>query len=131
MALIKCPECTKEVSDKAVACPNCAYPISGSQPIPAVQTIESKVIVYGYTQQFLVNPKVSIFLNNVKVGEVGKGGAVEIPLNATSVNFYHLAFKCTRSAEAVVPHGKLTKIKLSWNRITGALDANIVDFASV
>jgi hypothetical protein len=28
MALIKCPECGKEVSDKAVACPNCGCPVS-------------------------------------------------------------------------------------------------------
>ncbi len=27
MALIKCPECGKEVSDKAVTCPNCGYPL--------------------------------------------------------------------------------------------------------
>lgn len=26
MALIKCPECGMEVSDKAVSCPKCAYP---------------------------------------------------------------------------------------------------------
>lgn len=28
MALIKCPECGKEISDKATLCPNCGYPIS-------------------------------------------------------------------------------------------------------
>lgn len=28
MALIKCPECGKEISDRAEACPNCAYPIA-------------------------------------------------------------------------------------------------------
>ena len=28
MALIKCPECGKEFSDKAFACPNCGCPIS-------------------------------------------------------------------------------------------------------
>ncbi len=28
MALIKCPECGKDISDKAEACPNCAYPIA-------------------------------------------------------------------------------------------------------
>ena len=28
MALIKCPECNREVSDKAKACPNCGCPIS-------------------------------------------------------------------------------------------------------
>lgn len=25
MALIKCPECGKEISDKATLCPNCGY----------------------------------------------------------------------------------------------------------
>ena len=29
MALISCPECNKEISDKAINCPNCGYPISG------------------------------------------------------------------------------------------------------
>ena len=28
MALIKCPECGKEMSDKATACPNCGCPIN-------------------------------------------------------------------------------------------------------
>lgn len=28
MALIKCPECGKEISDKALACPGCGYPIN-------------------------------------------------------------------------------------------------------
>ena len=28
MALIQCPECGRQVSDKAVACPECGYPIS-------------------------------------------------------------------------------------------------------
>lgn len=27
MALIKCPECNKEISDKAMDCPNCGFPI--------------------------------------------------------------------------------------------------------
>ena len=33
MALINCPECKNEVSDKAEKCPKCAYPINPSQPI--------------------------------------------------------------------------------------------------
>lgn len=28
MALIKCPECGREVSDRAGSCPNCAFPLS-------------------------------------------------------------------------------------------------------
>lgn len=30
MALINCPECSKQVSDRAVNCPNCAYPVQQS-----------------------------------------------------------------------------------------------------
>jgi hypothetical protein len=31
MALINCPECQKEISNKATSCPNCGYPISESK----------------------------------------------------------------------------------------------------
>lgn len=31
MALIICPECGKQISDKASACPNCGYPINATQ----------------------------------------------------------------------------------------------------
>lgn len=47
MSLIKCPECGKEISDKAVTCPQCGYPIGNEanstsinkeEPIMAVQS---------------------------------------------------------------------------------------------
>jgi DNA-directed RNA polymerase subunit RPC12/RpoP len=31
MALIRCPECDKEISDMATACPNCGAPISAGK----------------------------------------------------------------------------------------------------
>lgn len=31
MAMIKCPECGKEVSDKARSCPNCGNPMTDNQ----------------------------------------------------------------------------------------------------
>lgn len=41
MALINCPDCGGEVSDRADACPNCARPIRGADtPAEGVQTIE-------------------------------------------------------------------------------------------
>lgn len=44
MALIKCPECGKEVSSIAKSCPNCGYPISETQhttePEPDILTLE-------------------------------------------------------------------------------------------
>lgn len=34
MALIRCPECTKEVSDKAPSCPHCGLPLNLEPPKP-------------------------------------------------------------------------------------------------
>ena len=31
MALIPCPACARQVSEAAVACPNCGHPIAGGQ----------------------------------------------------------------------------------------------------
>lgn len=31
MALIKCPECGREISDKAGSCPHCGYPINNGE----------------------------------------------------------------------------------------------------
>ena len=40
MALIKCPECGKEISEKATACINCGYPTSAI----IEQSIETKTV---------------------------------------------------------------------------------------
>jgi|JFJP01.1.fsa_nt_gi uncharacterized membrane protein YvbJ len=31
MAIISCPECSKDISDKALSCPNCGNPIKANQ----------------------------------------------------------------------------------------------------
>lgn len=42
MALIQCPECSKEISDKAANCPNCGCPISVPQPQIQPETPKAK-----------------------------------------------------------------------------------------
>jgi|SRR5581483_4003006 len=114
MALIACPECGNEVSDRAPTCPKCGVPIFR----------ESKVIVYGYTQQFLVNPKVQVFWNGAPVGSVKKGDRLAIDVDADG----EISFRCNmRKASLRVPAGQLTNIKLSWDRITGKLIPQFVD----
>lgn len=49
MALKKCPECSKQVSDKAESCPHCGYPIAGKSDIVGnrrVRTIEKTAKTY-------------------------------------------------------------------------------------
>ena len=43
MALIKCPECGKEVSMSAPTCPHCGYPLSKVVPTKSV-TYENKTV---------------------------------------------------------------------------------------
>ena len=39
MALVNCPECSKEISDSSVSCPHCGYPLNKEKP---VQNVPSK-----------------------------------------------------------------------------------------
>ena len=43
MALIKCPECEADVSNKAMCCPKCGYPINKIE----IETEEDRVVIRG------------------------------------------------------------------------------------
>ena len=117
MALIKCSECGKEISDKAESCPNCGNPISKKE--------ESKLMVYGYTETYMMNPSVKIFVNGVEVGSVAKGKLFEYDI----VEDCEVTFKSVlRKSSIFVKAGRTTKVKLSWNRLTGQLDSEIIDY---
>lgn len=47
MALIKCPECGKEISDKAASCPNCGLPISARNESAQYREINSECEING------------------------------------------------------------------------------------
>jgi len=42
MALINCPECKSEVSDKAKQCPKCAFPFDNQNPKPKETVVVAK-----------------------------------------------------------------------------------------
>lgn len=42
MALIQCPECGNEISDKASACPNCGYPVVGTAHTEGTEKTDEK-----------------------------------------------------------------------------------------
>ena len=117
MAIIICSECGKEISDKASICVNCCAPLS----------VESKVIVQGYTQQFLFAPKVKVFWNDKLVGEVARGQQFAFDIDFDGV----VTCKCNmRSATMPVQKDKINKIKISWDRISGKMILEKVDVFS-
>lgn len=76
MALVKCPECNHEVSDKAAICPNCGYKLLGnnkieiSAKIPLVTSIIFTICVCIYASKYLWN-KSSIIMLIVGLALVG------------------------------------------------------------
>ena len=47
MALMKCPECDKEISDKAAVCPNCGAPVTVKQENTVIDAITGKNLFCG------------------------------------------------------------------------------------
>lgn len=50
MALIKCPECGKQISDKASACIHCGYPIQAEQVILTSISNSKKVAIPSFSE---------------------------------------------------------------------------------
>ena len=48
MALIKCPECNREISSVAKFCPHCGYPLSDEKPIEEVKSDSKKSFTVAY-----------------------------------------------------------------------------------
>jgi hypothetical protein len=114
VSLIACPECAHEVSERAPSCPRCGVPIFR----------ESKVVVHGYTQQFLINPKIRVSWNGAELGSVKKGAVLTHQVAIDG----EISFRCNgRKASVPVTAGQVTNIKLSWDRITGKMIPQVVD----
>ena len=117
MALIVCPECGADVSDKAPTCPACGVPL----------LTESKVIVAAPVQAMLMNPKVAAYLDGREVAKLKRGELAEIPIDHDTT----LSFTAgIRSTELAVKAGAVTRVQLGWDRISGKLVAQVVESIS-
>ena len=108
MAMIQCPECGKDVSDKATSCPSCGTPIKAP---------ESKLIVYGLQQRFLIGGTMKLFLDDVFVGNVKKFDRVEFPITKDCV----LTAKCGVNLSKGVCNikaGEVTKVQIIFRKGT-------------
>ena len=90
MALIKCPECGKEISDKASACPNCGCPVS---EMTTGGVVRIKIGVLKSPTGFNGNQKVSITSNDNVLWEGNVGDVAELSFDApTNITVqYHLS----------------------------------------
>ena len=115
MALTRCPECQREVSDKAYTCPGCGHPLwqAGLRPGPIMQgmrgaasayTYEYKSkrtlfglpllhIVYGPAWMVGFKPaKGIIAIGNVAIGVVAIGGFAAGLISLAGIGFGAICF---------------------------------------
>ena len=118
MALIKCPECGRDVSDKADDCTHCGYPLSQTDQKPV-----GTVTIYGYTGWFLVYPKLKIYFNGKYIGDVShKAKTKEIPITEPT----NVEIKCNiRSTLVRVLPDRHNEIYTEFDRTTGSILAEL------
>ena len=121
MAIIQCPECGQQVSDKATSCIHCGFPI---QPAVAPQIQYAKepeksiAIVYGLQQTFLIGGTMKLYIDGEYVASVKKGDSVEIPIKRNCT----LTAKCGLNpckGKKELKVGKTSKIQIVYDRMLG------------
>ena len=121
MALINCPECGKEISEKAKSCPHCGCPIEASEP-EKVENISDYVVIHGYEETFAVDTNVKIYKGDELVGEVAPASEFKLPIDGDC----ELKFKANmRSRKVSIRKGIDTHVFLSFDRFTGSLKAYV------
>ena len=124
MALIKCPECNKEISDQSELCIHCGYPIKKYQE---EQSVSQNICVYQDTKYDLTE-LVEYIVNNVRQDERFEPNKLEkargilyskIPLDDVSLNeliFYIRSYR--KVPNEFVPSGDAWKYSLSKAKCT-------------
>lgn len=114
MALIKCPECGKEISDASERCIHCGYPVNAHETEQ-----NGSVVIYSYTGWFLVKPSLKIYFNGDYIGDLSyKAKTKEIPITEPT----DIEIKCSvRSTLVKVYPGKKYEIYTEFDRNTGKI----------
>lgn len=134
MAMIKCPECGKEISDKAEVCPSCGYSLKRKNRNKKI-IIGCAVVIMGigfvwYSNR--VTPEEQAQINNVysvisEIGTVGIGS--EKRIEDAEKQFDTLSSKCQRH---VKNRNELTNARKTYDKlIVDNLDDRILKIGEV
>jgi len=146
MALINCPECQKEISDKVKACPHCGYPFSNESSEETTQKVEVtnininsqkiKTIIIGTIIIGIIIVICILIFNNVRknnyvsnLGIITKkmldGGVIAEELTGLTHNVWYNTIYEKRSAKT----DKYTMVSPSsfWRDFNSALNSMALD----
>lgn len=88
MALIDCPECNKEISDKAQSCPNCGFPINSQEELPCPDfpnnlSIGKQIVNWTYDAALKGE-----YVNSKNEGDNIPNGKIHILLHEKGIKLY-------------------------------------------
>ncbi|MEY8424583.1 zinc ribbon domain-containing protein [Lachnospiraceae bacterium 38-14] len=116
MSLIKCPECGKEISDKAATCPNCGMPLRREDR----GTYD--VIITREKQWFLVNPKIKIIVDSADEYSIENNSSITIPLTTGT---HTLLFSSgARKTQTDIDVTENMNIGVKFNRTSGEIEVS-------
>ena len=124
MALIKCPECGKEISDRAKACPSCGYPIQVAGKSESTVSSSSGIIDSGIVSFSVTAPTISSANLPSRVQEeIANKSALLRSEGKTIVNI--------NKSDPYSIGGVYSQIDVDivWNRSAGIIDSGIVSFS--
>lgn len=114
MALIKCSECGKEISDKASACPNCGMPLRPEERGTYDVTITRE------NQWFLINPDATITVDNSEKYKLKNGNSIKISLMTGE---HTLLFSLgPRKTEVKINVTSNMNMSMNMNRLSGEIN---------
>lgn len=129
MALIKCPECGKEISNKATACIHCGFPIATANTI-AKLTIKAQSRPAGFTMKQLTMDIVSNSGKKLCTLEPGQVISIDI---ANDIEIYaiptyglSMAKERRKSNTLKISSQKSTRVQVAFLISFGALSSRVV-----
>ena len=124
MALIKCPECQKEISDTVDECIHCGYKLK--KIVENEQSLQNQglVTIHGYQEWYINNPRVKIYSGETLIGDVGRNEIWKNYFESDTILNFRYAGK---NASIKVTAFENKEIFLSLNRVTGSLIATTTD----
>lgn len=108
MALIKCPECDREISDKAEECPGCGCPTEQNSPTPSDNSNVDSI----HLEHHSIEKPPAITIDDIPTGLYKATAILGFPLGLATIGFYSHQKKLieAQSFEKAVKHIRMSTI---------------------
>lgn len=106
MALMKCPECSKEISDLAEKCIHCGYPIQ-NRPVQGKAIFQTTHESIAILAKYIIKDE-----SGTVVAKLKSSDSFEVNINCDTRFFIRLSGGFAAFKEVTAPAGQISKFKI-------------------